>query len=124
MFRTVSSVRQMSQPQYGRLAKLAAVPLRCASDDESGDRNTKQPKRKLPDTTNPNTPLGVLDRIPKADKAKKATDGDVGGDGGQSSVFSPYPDSTNPKTGEVGGPTGPEPTRFGDWERKGRVSDF
>ena len=25
---------------------------------------------------------------------------------------------------EIGGPTGPEPTRFGDWERKGRVSDF
>ena len=27
-------------------------------------------------------------------------------------------------TKEIGGPTGPEPTRFGDWERKGRVSDF
>ena len=25
---------------------------------------------------------------------------------------------------ELGGPAGPEPTRFGDWERKGRVSDF
>lgn len=25
---------------------------------------------------------------------------------------------------EHGGPAGPEPTRFGDWERKGRVSDF
>jgi hypothetical protein len=27
-------------------------------------------------------------------------------------------------SGERGGPKGPEPTRFGDWERKGRVSDF
>jgi len=26
--------------------------------------------------------------------------------------------------GEIGGPEGPEPTRYGDWERKGRVSDF
>ena len=26
--------------------------------------------------------------------------------------------------GEIGGPGGPEPTRFGDWERKGRCSDF
>ena len=26
--------------------------------------------------------------------------------------------------GEIGGPSGPEPTRFGDWERKGRCSDF
>lgn len=25
---------------------------------------------------------------------------------------------------EVGGPKGPEPTRYGDWEVKGRVSDF
>ena len=29
-----------------------------------------------------------------------------------------------PKPKEIGGPSGPEPTRFGDWERKGRVSDF
>jgi len=26
--------------------------------------------------------------------------------------------------GEYGGPAGPEPTRYNDWERKGRVSDF
>lgn len=25
---------------------------------------------------------------------------------------------------EYGGPAGPEPTRFGDWERKGRCVDF
>jgi homeobox protein ESX1 len=25
---------------------------------------------------------------------------------------------------EKGGPVWPEPTRYGDWERKGRVSDF
>jgi hypothetical protein len=28
------------------------------------------------------------------------------------------------KDEEVGGPKGPEPTRFGDWERKGRCIDF
>jgi len=26
--------------------------------------------------------------------------------------------------GEIGGPKAPEPTRYGDWERKGVVSDF
>ncbi|WP_373085995.1 DUF1674 domain-containing protein [Sneathiella sp.] len=26
--------------------------------------------------------------------------------------------------GEIGGPSGLEPTRYGDWERKGIVSDF
>ncbi|KAI8833745.1 hypothetical protein BC829DRAFT_377400 [Chytridium lagenaria] len=30
----------------------------------------------------------------------------------------------NPVTGEIGGPKGAEPTRYGDWERKGRVYDF
>ncbi len=30
----------------------------------------------------------------------------------------------NPRSGEIGGPRGPEPTRYGDWEKKGRVSDF
>eukprot|EP00898_Chlorokybus_atmophyticus_P003185 jgi/Chlat1/3868/Chrsp26S04161 len=30
----------------------------------------------------------------------------------------------NKKTGEIGGPRGPEPTRYSDWEVKGRCSDF
>ncbi len=25
---------------------------------------------------------------------------------------------------EIGGPTGPEPTRYGDWEKGGIISDF
>ena len=29
-----------------------------------------------------------------------------------------------PKPEELGGQKGPEPTRFGDWEKKGIVSDF
>lgn len=28
------------------------------------------------------------------------------------------------QTPEQGGPSGPEPTRYGDWERKGIASDF
>jgi hypothetical protein len=28
------------------------------------------------------------------------------------------------KPEETGGPCGPEPTRYGDWERKGRCIDF
>eukprot|EP00123_Amoebidium_parasiticum_P001632 comp12779_c0_seq1/m.7911 comp12779_c0_seq1/g.7911 ORF comp12779_c0_seq1/g.7911 comp12779_c0_seq1/m.7911 type:complete len:134 (-) comp12779_c0_seq1:280-681(-) len=30
----------------------------------------------------------------------------------------------NPKTGERGGPKGPEPVRYGDWEKGGRCYDF
>ena len=31
---------------------------------------------------------------------------------------------TAQKIRETGGPSGPEPTRYGDWERKGRCIDF
>lgn len=46
------------------------------------------------------------------------------GDGIHDPHLPPWPDGVNPHTGERGGPRGPEPTRYGDWERKGRVSDF
>lgn len=32
--------------------------------------------------------------------------------------------ATPPAQKEFQGPTGPEPTRYGDWERKGIASDF
>lgn len=59
------------------------------------------------------TPIGKLDQ--PARKNNKS---------GSPDPYAPFPNHTNPSTGEVGGPTGPEPTRYGDWERKGRVSDF
>ena len=31
---------------------------------------------------------------------------------------------TPPAAPEIGGPPGPEPTRYGDWEHKGRCTDF
>ncbi|MEX2450135.1 MAG: succinate dehydrogenase assembly factor 4 [Rhodospirillales bacterium] len=36
----------------------------------------------------------------------------------------PADGSAKEKPKEIGGPKGPEPTRFGDWERKGRCIDF
>ncbi|MFN7039288.1 MAG: DUF1674 domain-containing protein [Alphaproteobacteria bacterium] len=33
-------------------------------------------------------------------------------------------DNSQNKKEEIGGPKGPEPTRYGDWEKNGRVSDF
>jgi hypothetical protein len=34
----------------------------------------------------------------------------------------PHPAPPMPK--EIGGVAGPEPTRYGDWEHKGRCTDF
>ena len=53
----------------------------------------------------------------KNEEAKKHPDA-------ESEPLPEWPDGVNPHTGERGGPRGPEPTRYGDWERKGRVSDF
>ncbi|XP_061600793.1 succinate dehydrogenase assembly factor 4, mitochondrial [Cololabis saira] len=39
-------------------------------------------------------------------------------------VLEKFPGDINPATKEQGGPRGPEPTRYGDWERKGRCVDF
>ncbi|XP_054728856.1 succinate dehydrogenase assembly factor 4, mitochondrial-like [Anastrepha obliqua] len=57
------------------------------------------------------TPLGKLDEFSQHPFQEKEP-------------LKPWPNATNPHTGEIGGPAGPEPTRYGDWERKGRVSDF
>ena len=35
-----------------------------------------------------------------------------------------HPLTGKPMAREVNGPKGPEPTRYGDWEQKGRCSDF
>ena len=40
--------------------------------------------------------------------------------GAADATIRPQPDLPR----EIGGTKGPEPTRYGDWERNGRVSDF
>lgn len=41
-----------------------------------------------------------------------------------SSLTSALKDEAGDRPKELGGPKGPEPTRFGDWERDGRCVDF
>lgn len=49
----------------------------------------------------------------REEPARKATKPDKAGNSGQLG-----------KAEETGGPSGPEPTRYGDWERKGICVDF
>jgi len=60
------------------------------------------------------------EKTPKAEPATPVPTGDA-----MASKDGPSQDGP-PKDGpeELGGPKGPEPTRFGDWERNGRCSDF
>ncbi|EFO24906.1 hypothetical protein LOAG_03571 [Loa loa] len=61
------------------------------------------------------TPRGKLNDKLKMEKEEKPYD---------DPCLPKHPGGVNPITGEIGGPAGPEPTRFGDWERKGRCIDF
>jgi len=54
--------------------------------------------------TEPKTPVP-----PEPAKAKPAT---------------PVPPEKPKKVEEIGGPPGPEPTRYGDWQFNGKVTDF
>ena len=46
------------------------------------------------------------------------------GDSSTVSEAVPNDERTRDVPVEHGGPSGPEPTRYGDWERKGRCIDF
>lgn len=57
------------------------------------------------------------------DKQTSPTDRDSSGEAAP--VISPQkPCDKKPAQREVDGPSGPEPTRYGDWEKNGRCIDF
>ena len=100
--------------------RLASTKTPAALTEDGKTSGEKQELRKA------RTPLGQLDDSweTKSDKAEPtktaaATEGPT-----EIDPYAPFPDQRNPVTGEIGGPRGPEPTRYGDWERKGRISDF
>ena len=39
-------------------------------------------------------------------------------------ALNPAPPEKPKKVEEIGGPPGPEPTRYGDWQFNGKVTDF
>nr|XP_040035381.1 succinate dehydrogenase assembly factor 4, mitochondrial [Gasterosteus aculeatus aculeatus] len=82
---------------------LATEPnFKGCSRAASGAVEDKEPLKKA------KTPQGRLDGPEEASQ----------------SALKKFPDDVNPETKEKGGPRGPEPTRYGDWERKGRCVDF
>ena len=73
------------------------------------DRSKERPGAKDPNDNAPRKPLTPAAERALAEAAQRraAIDSKTAG---------------RPK--ESGGPQGPEPTRYGDWERKGLASDF
>ncbi|KAH8271038.1 hypothetical protein KR018_001646 [Drosophila ironensis] len=106
-------------PQLGRQVSCSA--WRAASSAAAGGNDMvveiKEPRTRseklvaFQKKLRAKTPLGKLDEFSQHPFQEKEP-------------LRPWPNATNPYTGEIGGPSGPEPTRYGDWERKGRVSDF
>lgn len=78
---------------------------------ESGDKGCGI-SNKQADMLRKKTPIGKLEEQPNVHPAQ------------EKDPLPEFPNGVNPQTGEIGGPKGPEPTRYGDWERKGRVTDF
>lgn len=70
------------------------------TDDRPGDANDAKPRGR-------DLPPAALRALAEAEARRRAAAGD------------PARRAT-----EIGGPKGPEPTRYGDWESKGRAIDF
>lgn len=96
--------KKLALPGIGSspLAAARAAGIRLFS---SSDQETKPSKEQKEDAVEES-------RSKREDGEGESDEGDEG------------EEYVNRETGEVGGPRGPEPTRYGDWERKGRCSDF
>ncbi|XP_066536188.1 succinate dehydrogenase assembly factor 4, mitochondrial [Hoplias malabaricus] len=88
----------------GTLLETLTARSSSAGYSAGGASKDKEPLRKA------KTPQGRFDTDEKDTQTKD--------------VLEKFPDDVNPHTKEKGGPRGPEPTRYGDWERKGRCIDF
>ncbi|XP_010616154.1 succinate dehydrogenase assembly factor 4, mitochondrial [Fukomys damarensis] len=93
--------------------RAASSPLRChsvrkSSSSPGGKSEATAPP--LKELKKPRLPLGRFD-APEGSHLEQEP-------------LTKFPEDVNPVTKEKGGPRGPEPTRYGDWERKGRCIDF
>jgi hypothetical protein len=67
---------------------------------------------------------------PRSSRSEPSKRPAPGGDRGQDQPLAPAPDHPDGahldpgRKTEIGGPKGPEPTRYGDWEKGGRCIDF
>lgn len=106
---TGMAINVLSMSKYCHTAATEAIPV------ENADKEAKKPmskrmeefRKKLGETTQDD----VDEQVYRVMEVKD-------------DPLPPWPNDTNPYTGEIGGPRGPEPTRYGDWERKGICTDF
>jgi len=108
----VNVIRQNLLPQRPNLINLSIAHFSSKSDKGDNKKPLSPRMEEFQKKLREKTPLGKLEEI----QGKHPYE--------EKEPLQPFPDNVNPSTGEIGGPRGPEPTRYGDWERKGRVTDF
>jgi len=105
---TLASSRAAAQRALASQGRSAVH--RGLADDAGKDKDQGNPP---PPSMRGMTPIGKLEELKEGQHPYQ-----------EKEPLKRHPGGVNPATGEIGGPAGPEPTRYGDWERKGRVSDF
>ncbi|KAJ3130755.1 hypothetical protein HK100_007557 [Physocladia obscura] len=116
-FGKISTRLSLQGSRPGRL-----IPLRLYSNNNSGSSFTAK------DFTSVPGPVPLADRAQQKEFERLVKEfADAPGahpDAPATQTKSTFEGPKNPATGEINGPTGPEPTRYGDWEKNGRVYDF
>ena len=117
--RVFSSLIDLSAPRLG----LACARSRCGSESLTHSNTSRrlfcssaqQPQhREKQEEEEEVSSFSGNKQSPDGENGEEVEEEDEGGGGVH----------VNEQTGEIGGPKGPEPTRYGDWERNGRCSDF
>jgi hypothetical protein len=107
----------MTSTTQGAPARAAAPPVRWAQVPISPNDPT------IPVPPVPTPPPGP--DLPEAPvKDPPGPDAPLPGEDPDQTPAGDPPSDAPVRMKEIGGPAGPEPTRYGDWERKGRASDF
>ncbi|KAK6925987.1 Succinate dehydrogenase assembly factor 4 [Dillenia turbinata] len=123
--RLITTLAEQSKPKLGFLSPRsetgtlfksnAAIRLISSSTPLSNQQKNPKKEREVAEEEISSEPKMSLENDFKDDEDEG--DDEDGDDDGESV-------HVNKETGEVGGPKGPEPTRYGDWERAGRCYDF
>ncbi|OMO88404.1 hypothetical protein CCACVL1_08408 [Corchorus capsularis] len=107
--RIFASISELSTPKPSFTGFVSESTIRSASNSASRFMcsSAQQPRSSHEEKANEEKPESVKEKL-EIENEEEEEDGD----------------HVNKETGEVGGPKGPEPTRYGDWERNGRCYDF
>lgn len=106
--------------QQGSAPNVAADISRATHD---GPASGKEKSFEVNPTNHGESQQGSAPNVAADEGAVKGGSAGGGVEAGAEDEDEPV-SNRNPVTGEIGGPRGPEPTRYGDWEKGGRCTDF